>query len=68
MMDKLTKNWHKGIISKSEAKLGRSLAADEKLFIESRESYIALEMIEDTVDELTGCKLVDYLNSEVAEK
>lgn len=67
-MDKLVVNWHMKITSEAETKLCRILTPVEKLFIESRGSFIALEMIEDTVNNLTGEELRDYLNSEVSEK
>ena len=63
-MDKLTKNWHKAIITQAEKKLDRNLSATEKVFVISRLSYIALEFIEDTVRDLHGKELVEYLNSE----
>ena len=63
-MDKLTKNWNKAIIDQAEEKLGRSLSSIERVFVESRLSYIALEFIEDTVRDLNGDKLAEYLNSE----
>jgi len=66
-MDKLTKNWHKKIVSEAELKLNRPLSSSERLFIESRGSYIALEMIEDSVNNISKHKLSDYLNSEISE-
>ena len=63
-MDKLTINWHKGIVELAEKKLCRLLSPKERLFIESRLSYIALEMIGDTVKDLSGKELESYLNSE----
>ena len=63
-MDKLTKNWHKAITTEAKDKLGRSLTETEINFISSREGYIALEAIEDTVKSLSGSELVNYLNSE----
>ena len=63
-MDKLAKNWHKTIIDQAEEKLGRSLSSIERAFVESRLSFIALEFIEDTVRDLNGDKLAQYLNSE----
>lgn len=67
-MDKLTKNWKVKITSEAEKKLGRTLSPDEKQFVESREGYTALEMIEDTVNDLSGDELRGYLNSEASEK
>jgi hypothetical protein len=68
LMDKLTINWHMKITSEAETRLYRMLTPVEKLFIESRGSFMALEMIEDTVNNLTGEELRDYLNSDVSEK
>jgi len=64
-MDKLTANWHKAIIALAENKLSRALSSDERLFIESRLSYVALDAIEDSVNEFSGNKLESYLNSEL---
>lgn len=64
MMDKLTKIWHKVIISQAEEKLGRGLFVAERNFVESRLGYIALELIENSVRELRSEALAEYLNSE----
>ena len=63
-MDKLTKKWHDKIISLVINKLGRELTQVELGFITSREGYLALELIEDTLKELPNESLVSYLNSE----
>lgn len=63
-MDMLTKNWHKKIITDAQGKLGRELSNLENTFITSREGYIALDAIEDTVKNLSDVELVNYLNSE----
>lgn len=63
-MDMLTKNWHKKIITDAQGKLGRVLSNLENTFITSREGYIALDAIEDTVKNLSDVELVNYLNSE----
>jgi hypothetical protein len=63
-MDKLTKNWHTAIVSEAQRKLGRILTEAEQKFITSREGYMALEFINDTVKDLTGTELINYLNSE----
>ncbi|NRA17507.1 MAG: hypothetical protein HRU04_18615 [Oceanospirillaceae bacterium] len=63
-MDKLTVNWHKAIVTLAERKLCRLLSYEERIFIESRLSYIALEMIDDSVKDLSGKELESYLNSE----
>ena len=64
MKDKLTKNWHKAVISLAEEKLEHELSREEREFVESRLSYIALEFIDDTMQDLQGAELVNYLNSE----
>lgn len=63
-MDKLTANWHKAIIKLAERKLARSVSPNERLFIESRLGYIALESIETSVKALSSKDLESYLNSE----
>lgn len=63
-MDKLSKNWQRAIITLAEAKLGRSLSLQERAFVVSRQGCLALEAIEDTVQDLNGEKLEEYLNSE----
>ena len=68
LKDKLTKNWQIKITSEAEKKLVRTLSPDEKQFVDSREGYIALEMIEDTVNALSIDELRNYLNSEASEK
>jgi hypothetical protein len=56
--------WQKAIISDAEAKLLRPLRADERRFIESRASMIALELIHDTVKAKDAPELEAYLSSE----
>ena len=60
----LVKAWHERIIEVSERKLGRALTPTETKLITSRGGFIALEMIEDTVNALEDDELIDYLNSE----
>ena len=62
--EKLVRNWHKSIIEECRKRLGRTLTGAEEIFITSRGGFIALEMIEDTVKELVGKELEEYLNSE----
>ncbi len=64
IMDKLTISWHKAIVTLAESKLCRLLSSKERIFIESRLSYIAVEMIDDSVKDLSGTELESYLNSE----
>lgn len=63
-MDNLTKKWHEAITIQVVDKLGRELTQIESKFIVSREGYLALEMIEDSVKDLSEESLVEYLNSE----
>ena len=58
-------NWHRKIVNICEDRLGRQLTDIEKRFIESRGGFMALEMIEDTVNTTASIKdLEGYLNSE----
>ena len=61
---KVVKVWHRKIVEECERRLGRELTTVENKFITSRGGFIALEMIEDTVNSLEGGALSDYLNSE----
>ena len=60
------KNWHRAIIADAEGKLGRPLQSHEKDFITSRGSFMALEMIHDTVKAVGRGELETYLSSEQA--
>lgn len=66
--EKTLKTWQSSIQNDCEKKLGRKLTSVEKTFIESRNGFIALETIEDTVSNLSGKELENYLNSESDEK
>jgi hypothetical protein len=57
------KNFHKAIIKAASQKLGRELTAKETEFISSRGSFLALEMILDTVSSESREKVEEYLNS-----
>ena len=61
-------NFHKSIIKECETRLDREVTNIERSFIMSRESLIALEMIEDTVKSIKSKELEEYLNSEDNEK
>jgi len=54
-------------MAECERKLGRRLTPQEERFIASRNGLVALEMIEDTVQDLSGSDLEKYLNSESSE-
>jgi len=56
-------NWHGEIIRECQKRLRRTLTEVEKIFITSREGFIALEAIEEVVKSLAGKKLEGYLNS-----
>jgi hypothetical protein len=62
--EKLINNWHKKILTDCEKCLGRALSKVEEEFIRSRGSFIALEVIEDTVLSMNKKELLKYLNSE----
>lgn len=62
--EKLIKEWRRAIIMLSEERLGRPLQPREEQFIICRNSFVALEMIEETVRSLTGVELETYLNNE----
>jgi hypothetical protein len=62
----LIENWHKSIIDECVIRIGRELTDTESEFIQSREAFIALEVIEDTVNSMSKEELIQYLNSESA--
>ena len=62
--DRTVNRWQKAIMKECVKRLGRKLNQEEQRFITSRGSFIALEMIDDTVKSLEGAKLEEYLNSE----
>ena len=61
---KLVWDWQSRIIAEAEKRLKRELTDTERNLISSRGGFIALEMIEDTVNDLEGDELVEYLNHE----
>jgi len=64
---KVVKAWQTRIIAEAEKRLKRQLTDAERRLITSRDGFIALEMIEDTVNDLQGDALVEYLNHEAQE-
>ncbi len=66
--EKTVQSWQASIIGKCENILGRELTETEEYFIPLRGGFIALEVIEDTVQSLHGNELEDYLYSEQDEK
>ncbi|MEL6301743.1 MAG: hypothetical protein AAFV47_01040 [Pseudomonadota bacterium] len=61
---KVVKNWHTRILEECQERLGRKLTSYEERFVTSRGGFIALEVIEDTVNSMRGAELEAYLNSE----
>jgi len=57
--------WHVKLVGICENKLQRKLSKVELDFIQSSKGFIALEMIEDAVNELSDIALKSYLNSEI---
>lgn len=62
--EELVKNWQNKILLSCKKRLCRDLTDVEKSFIQSRGGFMALEMIEDTVNTLEADELERYLNSE----
>ncbi|PFH04493.1 hypothetical protein BCF11_5276 [Collimonas sp. PA-H2] len=62
---KIVAQRHAKIFDVCEEKLQRSLSDHERNFVRSREGFIALEMIEDSVAAMSPRELVAYLNSEI---
>ena len=65
-MDELILRWQTRICAEAMKGLGRRLTEVELRFITSRQGYIALEMIDDTVKSLSATELEKYLNFERA--
>lgn len=62
---KLVIHWYERIIEICEMKLGRKLSVKKLEFIHCSKGFIALEMIEETVNDLSDLELKSYLNSEI---
>ena len=60
--EKVVRNWHEKIIRECKRRLSRELTSEEEHFIRARGSFVALEIIEDTVGGLEGEELESYLN------
>jgi hypothetical protein len=60
----LVSNWKAEIRLDCEKRLGRRLKHQEEKFINSRNGFIALEIIEDTIRSKIDNELEEYLNSE----
>ena len=63
-MDAFIKNWHKRLLSQAEDNLGRALSQSEQVFITSRQSGLALELVESSIEALRGQDLEAYLGSD----
>jgi len=61
--EKTAKAWQTKILIDCERILQRQLTDVETSFVRSREGFLALEMIEDTVSQMDTVELTAYLNS-----
>lgn len=62
--EKIIEQWQEKIRGECERKLQRPLTNVENNFVRSRQGFIALEMIQDTVLAIQPEELQVYLNSE----
>jgi hypothetical protein len=62
--EKTANTWQEKILVDSERILQRQLTDIETSFVRSREGFIALEMIEDSLSQMDSAELTAYLNSE----
>ena len=60
----IARNWQQKIISICEEKAQRTLTEEEIRFVTSRRGFLALEIIEDTVEQMQPDEMIKYLNSE----
>ncbi|MYM67169.1 hypothetical protein GTP45_10035 [Pseudoduganella sp. FT55W] len=61
--EKTAKAWQAKILVDCERILQRQLTHIETSFVRSREGFLALEMIEDSVSQMDAVELNAYLNS-----
>jgi hypothetical protein len=61
--DEVTINWQSKITAKVESILERKLNKTELSFIQKQTAYLALEAIEDRIEDLEKEELVQLLNS-----
>jgi hypothetical protein len=61
--DELTENWQSSIATKAESLLARKLTKKELAFIQNQKAFLALEAIEDRIEELSKEELKTLLNS-----
>jgi hypothetical protein len=66
-MDPTVRRFQRAIIDAATAKLRRSLTAEELRFITCRGGFLALEMIQDTVEASSPEDVQRYLNSEATQ-
>lgn len=62
--EKMVTKWQARILAECERKLQRQLTNVESDFVGSRQGFIALEMIQDTVSAMQPEELQVYLNSQ----
>nr|WP_315400167.1 hypothetical protein [uncultured Duganella sp.] len=62
--EKMVVDWQDKILRECERKLQRHLTSAESYFVRSRQSFLALEMIQDSVDVMPPTELREYLNSD----
>jgi hypothetical protein len=63
--EKMVRAWQEKILTECERILQRPLTIAETSFVRSREGFVALEMIEDSVAAMPPAELLKYLNSEL---
>lgn len=63
--EKMVRAWQEKIPTKCEQILQRPLTNAETSFVRSREGFLTLEMIEDSVAVMSPSELIKYLNSEL---
>jgi hypothetical protein len=63
--EKIVRAWQEKILAECERILQRPLSIAETSFVRSREGFVALEIIEDSVAAMTPAELLKYLNSEL---
>ncbi len=61
---KIANTWREKILVDCERILQRQLTDIETSFVRSREGFIALEMIEDSLSQMDAAELTAYLNSD----
>ncbi|MCE3264987.1 MAG: hypothetical protein K0R43_4066 [Pseudoduganella sp.] len=62
--EKMVNAWQQKILDVCERILQRQLTDVEMSFVHTREGFMALEMIEDSVSQMNAVELTAYLNSD----